>query len=96
MPGAARMTDMHACPQSNPGPVPHVGMMIVEGSANVMANGLGVARVGDKAICVGATDSISAGSGSVFVNGSPVARMGDTTSHGGVITGGSPTVLIGG
>lgn len=26
----------------------------------------------------------------------PAARMGDTTSHGGVIVGGCPTVLIGG
>ena len=96
MPGAARMTDMHACPQSNPGPVPHVGMMITEGSADVLVNGLGVARVGDGALCVGASDSISVGSGTVFVNGSAAARMGDATNHGGVITAGSPTVLIGG
>ncbi|MBN2007535.1 MAG: PAAR domain-containing protein [Anaerolineae bacterium] len=28
--------------------------------------------------------------------GKPAARMGDQTAHGGIITGGCPTVLIGG
>jgi len=32
----------------------------------------------------------------VMVGGLPAARMGDSTSHGGVITLGCPTVLIGG
>ncbi|MDG1331961.1 MAG: PAAR domain-containing protein [Crocinitomicaceae bacterium] len=96
MPGAARKTDMHACPQSNPGPVPHVGMMISEGSGNVLINGLGAAREGDGAICVGGTDSISTGSSSVLINGMAAARMGDPTDHGGAITAGSATVLIGG
>jgi uncharacterized Zn-binding protein involved in type VI secretion len=36
------------------------------------------------------------GSATVMVGGMPAARMGDSTSHGGVITLGCPTVLIGG
>ncbi len=96
MPGAARISDMHVCPQVNPGPVPHVGMMISQGSPDVMINNLPAARVGDMAICVGPPDSIAMGSGTVMINGAPAARMGDSTSHGGTITAGSPTVIIGG
>lgn len=96
MPAAARMTDMHVCPQVNPGPVPHVGMMISQGSPNVMVNGLSAARVGDMALCVGPPDSIVMGSSSVMINGMPAARLGDSTAHGGSITSGSPTVMIGG
>lgn len=96
MPLAAKILDMHVCPLSNPGPVPHVGLMIVEGSSNVMINGMGAARMGDKALCVGSSDSIVQGSSSVLINGKPAARMGDMTSHGGQITGGSSNVIIGG
>jgi hypothetical protein len=35
------------------------------------------------------------GSTGVFIGGKPAARMGDTCSHGGTITVGCPTVLIG-
>lgn len=96
MPGAARMLDMHVCPKSEPGPVPHVGMMINEGSSDVKINGFGAARKGDKALCVGPPDSISAGSSSVKINGKPAARMGDSCEHGGTITMGSVNVNIGG
>ena len=34
--------------------------------------------------------------GEVLINGKPAARMGDQTAHGGVITLGFPTVMIGG
>ncbi|MDF5404470.1 type VI secretion protein, partial [Vibrio parahaemolyticus] len=54
------------------------------------------ARQGDKLICIGPPDSISAGSSSVTINGKPAARVGDSTSHGGKILSGMPTVLIGG
>jgi uncharacterized Zn-binding protein involved in type VI secretion len=96
MPGAARQTDMHVCPMSEPGPVPHVGMMISQGSGNVLINSLGAAREGDSALCVGPADSISKGSSSVNINGKPAARMGDPTDHGGAITAGSLNVIIGG
>jgi len=36
------------------------------------------------------------GSATVLIGGMPAARLGDQTAHGGVITVGFPTVLIGG
>jgi uncharacterized Zn-binding protein involved in type VI secretion len=96
MPAAAKMLDMHVCPKSEPGPVPHVGMMITEGSSNVKINSMGAARKGDQALCVGPPDKIAAGSGTVNINGEPAARMGDSMDHGGTITGGSANVMIGG
>ena len=95
MPPAARITDFHACPMVNPGPSPHVGGPVVRGSPNVFTGSLPQARVGDMAVCAGPTDVIVKGSAGVFVNGMPAARLGDNTAHGGVITVGLPTVLIG-
>ena len=54
------------------------------------------ARVGDMCICVGPPDTIVQGSMTVLIGNMPAARIGDMTSHGGVITTGMPTVLIGG
>jgi uncharacterized Zn-binding protein involved in type VI secretion len=54
------------------------------------------ARLGDMATCVGPPDSIVKGSGTVLIGGMPAARMGDSTAHGGTITIGCPSVLIGG
>ncbi|MGF1688954.1 PAAR domain-containing protein [Photobacterium japonica] len=53
------------------------------------------ARQGDMMVCIGPPDSIKGGSGSVSINGKPAARMGDSTSHGGVVMGGSGNVFIG-
>ena len=92
---AARISDMHVCPKVNPGPSPHVGGPVAAGSGNVLIGGLPAARTGDMAVCVGPPDSISQGSGSVMINGKPAARMGDSTSHGGKVVAGCPTVLIG-
>jgi hypothetical protein len=33
---AARLGDMHICPKVEPGPVPHVGGPLVQGSPNVI------------------------------------------------------------
>ena len=97
MPPAARVTDMHLCPLVTPGlpPIPHVGGPVVVGAANVIVCGVPQARVGDQCICVGPPDAIAMGSPTVLVNGMMAARMGDPTVHGGVITTGAPTVLIG-
>lgn len=92
---AARLGDMHVCPAVQPGPVPHVGGPIVQGSPNVIIDGQPAARVGDKAVCVGPMDSVSQGSSSVTINGQAAARLGDSCSHGGVIVAGSSTVIIG-
>ncbi len=93
---AARITDMHICPKTNPGPVPHVGGPIVMGSPNVLIGNLPAARVGDMAVCVGPPDKVSAGSSGVLINGKQAARLGDSTAHGGKIVMGMPTVLVGG
>jgi uncharacterized Zn-binding protein involved in type VI secretion len=47
------------------------------------------------AVCVGPPDVIALGSFTVLIGGQPAARMGDMTVHGGVITIGLPTVMIG-
>ena len=97
MPLAARITDMHVCPMVSPGPVPHVGGPIIgPGCPTVLIGGLPAAIVGDNCICVGPPDSIAMGSATVLIGGQPAARMGDSTSHGGSIVLGCPTVMIGG
>ena len=94
---AARLTDMHTCPMVNPGPVPHVGGPITApGAPTVLIGNMPAARVSDMAVCVGPPDAIVKGSATVLICGMPAARIGDSTSHGGVIVSGFPTVLIGG
>ena len=93
---AARIGDMHLCPMVAPGPCPHVGGPIIQGSPNVITGGMPQARVGDKAICCCPPDTIAAGSSGVLVNNKPAARLTDSTVHGGKIIVGCPTVLIGG
>jgi uncharacterized Zn-binding protein involved in type VI secretion len=90
---------MHICPMVTPGlpPVPHTGGPIVgPGAPTVLIGGLPAARVSDTAVCVGPPDAILRGSETVLINGLPAARVGDTTEHGGSITLGLPTVIIGG
>jgi len=93
---AARLTDMHTCPMTT-GPVPHVGGPIVGPCApTVLIGNMPAARISDMAVCVGPPDSIVKGSATVLICNMPAARIGDSTSHGGVIVSGLPTVLIGG
>jgi uncharacterized Zn-binding protein involved in type VI secretion len=99
MPPAARVTDFHACPMVTPGvpPIPHVGGPITgPGMPNVLIGGMPAACLGDLCVCVGPPDSIIKGSATVQIGGRPAARMGDSTAHGGTITLGMPTVVIGG
>ncbi len=85
----------HICPKVDPGPKPHIGGPIVKTQTLVKVNGIPVAVKGDKALCVtGGLDTIKTGSSVVKINGKPVARMGDTTSHGGKIVQGHPTIKI--
>ena len=96
---AARLSDMHTCPMQTPGtpPIPHVGGPIAgPGAPTVLIGGMPAAVMGDTAICVGPPATIVSGSSTVMIGGKPAARMGDSTSHGGSITAGCPTVLIGG
>ena len=92
---AARLTDLHVCPMVT-GIVPHVGGPISgPGAPNTIIGGLPAARVSDLAVCVGPPDVIAMGSTSVIIAGMPAARIGDLTAHGGAITLGCFTVLIG-
>lgn len=86
---------MHTCPMSD-GPKPHVGGPILPpGEPTVLIGYMPAARVGDMATCVGPPDAIAMGSTTVMIGNMPAARLGDPTVHGGVITVGEPTVLIG-
>jgi uncharacterized Zn-binding protein involved in type VI secretion len=96
MPPAARLTDLHTCPMVT-AVVPHVGGPIVgPGVPTVLIGSLPAAVMGDSCVCTGPPDTIVKGSATVLVGGKPAARMGDTTAHGGAVTLGLPTVLIGG
>jgi uncharacterized Zn-binding protein involved in type VI secretion len=77
-------------------PIPHVGGPILPpGAPTVLIDFLPAATVTDMATCVGPPDMIAMGSTGVFINFLPAARLGDPTVHGGVITLGSPTCIIG-
>lgn len=92
------MTDMHVCPMVTPGtpPVPHVGGPILPPCVpTVLIGMLPAATVGDMCVCVGPPDTIAMGSPTVYIGGKMAARMGDPTTHGGMITMGCPTVIIG-
>jgi uncharacterized Zn-binding protein involved in type VI secretion len=87
---------MHVCPMVN-GTVPHVGGPVLPpGCPTVLIGGMPAARMTDMCICTGPPDIIVMGSSTVLIGGLPAARMGDTTSHGGTIVIGCPTVTIGG
>ncbi len=99
MPPAARLTDLHVCPMVTPAlpPIPHVGGPVIgPGVPTVLVGKLPAAVVGDNAVCVGPPDVIAMGSATVMIGGKPAARVGDLTAHGGSITLGCPTVMIGG
>jgi uncharacterized Zn-binding protein involved in type VI secretion len=97
---AARLGDMHLCQMVTPSvpPVPHVGGIIVgPGCPTVLIGGTPASVVGDSCICLGSPpDVIMMGSATVMMGGVPAARVGDSTMHGGTITLGCPTVIIGG
>lgn len=95
MPPAARISDMHTCPMVNPGPVPHVGGPVASGEPTVIIGHNPAARVGDKVVCVPAVDTISQGEPSVIIGHKDAARLGDPTAHGGRVSVGCPTVIIG-
>lgn len=96
MPAAARVTDMHTCPQVEAGPKPHVGGPIQPaGEPTVLIGHQPAAREGDKAMCVGPPDTITQGASTVLIGHKPAARLGDPTEHGGKVVVGCPTVRIG-
>ena len=94
---AARLTDMHMCPMVIPGVplIPHVGGPVMKGAATVLIGMMPAARQMDMAMCVGPPATIAMGPPPVLTENLMAARMGDPTMHGGMITVGCPTVLIG-
>lgn len=87
---------MHICPMVNPGGSPHTGGPVMPpGLPTVLIGGMPAATVGNMCTCAGPPDVIAQGSTTVLIGGKPAARMGDPTAHGGQITLGCTTVLIG-
>lgn len=62
---AARIGDMHTCPEVRP--IPHVGGLIITGSRTVLIGGKPAARVGDIATCQLFIDTIVKGSNTVLI-----------------------------
>ncbi|KTT12625.1 hypothetical protein NS2R_07860 [Pseudomonas oryzihabitans] len=83
---AARLGDAVACPKCGT-------TALVQGSSNVFFDGLPAATLGHACGC-GATLS-GAVIPNVFINGQPAAVLGSVSSHGGVVIGGSGSVIIG-
>jgi uncharacterized Zn-binding protein involved in type VI secretion len=97
MGAAARITDSHQCPLTNPNGSPHTGGPILPpGIPNVLIGGQPAATVGSSCTCAGPPDTITKGSATVWIAGNKAARQGDQTAHGGSITSGCSSVLIGG
>ena len=86
---------MHVCPLVI-GIIPHVGGPIVgPGVPTVLIGRQPAAVVEDTATCTGPTDKVTSGSSSVLIGGKKAVRVLDTTDHGGVLTQGMPTVIVG-
>jgi len=91
---AARVGDQHSCPKLT-AVTPHCGGPILKGSPNVLINKQQAARQGDSAHCLTATDQIKQGTNNITINGKPAAKLNDKMKHGGIISSGSPNVIIG-
>ncbi len=92
---AARVTDMHVCPEVIKGapPVPHVGGPIVKPNPQVLIGYLPAATATATAVCVGPPDTITKGSATVLCGNLPQARVMDSCAHGGMVVLGSFTSL---
>jgi len=83
---AARLGDAVSCPTCGT-------TALVQGSSNVFFDGLPAATLGHACGCGAALSA--AVIPNVFINGQPAAVLGSVTSHGGVVIGGSGSVIIG-
>lgn len=95
MPAAARLADAHSCPMTFP--TAHVGgVLLGPGAASVVIGHRSAVTQGCYCGCgIVASNKIAKGSSTVVIDRQPAARMGDPTTHGGVVTSGCATVLIG-
>ncbi len=96
MPGpAATISHMHTCPMTS-GSTPHVGGPIIgPGEPTVLIGGKPASVMGDQCTCTGPPDVIVEGVSTVLIGGKPATTLGSKTAHGGVVTIGEPTVIIG-
>lgn len=85
---AARKSDPYSCPLPGHGTNP-----IAVGSPDVFFDGLAAARQGDACTCGSAL--ASGLSSTVFINGKNAATIDTGGTHGGIVVGGSGTVIIG-
>lgn len=95
---AAREGDLHECPMVDPvNDILHLGGVIIgPGNGTVLIGGKPAATVGDTCKCIiGEPGIITGGSTGVFIGGKPVARVGDGCAHGGKVSSGWGSVLIG-
>jgi len=92
---AARLRDIHTCPESSSGRDHEGGPIHAPGAKSVLFNHRAAARIGDVAICKGPQDAVVTGNYTVLIEDSPAARLSDSTAHGGVIVTGSPDIFLG-
>ena len=93
---AARVGDKTSCPKVEQ-VIPHVGGPIAgPGCATVMIGNKPASVQDDQAGCVGPPDKITAGSTTVMIGNKAAVRLKDPTEHGGIVSMGEPTVIIGG
>jgi len=98
MAGVARINDMVSCTCCCHPPTPCIGTVgfFVQSAVTVNANGLGVVRLGDMAMCVcGHPTFVVGGSSTVLAEGIGVARLGDAVSGcpvGTIVTSSSDVI----
>lgn len=87
MPNAARVGDTTA----------HSGQLLGPGVPTVLVGGRPAVALGDTSACPQhGPSAVTRGSTTVLLGGRPAARTGDTAACGDVVTGGDPTVIVGG
>jgi uncharacterized Zn-binding protein involved in type VI secretion len=96
MNAAARVRDSHTCPLSVP--IAHVGGFVQSpGVPTVLIGHQPAATQGTTCTCaLGLPNAVVGGSTTVQIGSKGAARVGDPTAHGGQVSAGCPTVLIGG
>lgn len=85
---SARISDSHACPL-------HGGGVIVTGFPTVLVGNMPASRITDIGMCGPIPNPLVTGSMTVLIGKSPASRITESTTHGGKVVSGFPTVLIG-
>lgn len=93
MSSQAKRGDTTRCPRHASGTI--TGIV---GAPHCTTNGIDIVRVGDCAQCFGTAemDIVVSGTATVSIGSRYAARVGSNLWHGGVVSSGSPNVVIGG